>query len=126
VDWEDCIVFEMYKGRKYSITPKGYLRNNPMGLLHRVIWEEHYGAIPEGKFIDHINGNKTDNRLENLQLLTNTENVQRSSRGGVYKMSESRNKSRPWFAKRKVNYIIYNGYFGTKGGAIMFNNTCLL
>jgi len=41
--------------------------------LHRVIWMEHNGAIPEGMIIHHINGKKKDNRLENLQLLSRKE-----------------------------------------------------
>ena len=36
--------------------------------LHRVIWEAFNGPIPEGAQIDHVNGDKLDNRLENLRL----------------------------------------------------------
>ena len=35
--------------------------------LHRLIWEKHYGKqVPEGYVIHHINGTKTDNRIQNL------------------------------------------------------------
>lgn len=44
--------------------------------LHRVIWIFMFGHIPEGFYIDHINGNKIDNRLENLRLVTNSQNQQ--------------------------------------------------
>lgn len=44
--------------------------------LHRVIWVLVFGHIPSGFYIDHINGNKIDNRLENLRLATNSQNQQ--------------------------------------------------
>ena len=51
---------------------QGYIRisrNNVIHLLHRWIWEQIFGAIPDGWEIDHINGIRTDNRLENLRCI---------------------------------------------------------
>lgn len=44
---------------------KGRYRN------HRIIWEMFNGQIPEGIQVDHIDGNRANNRIENLRLVTN-------------------------------------------------------
>jgi hypothetical protein len=44
-----------------------------MVRLHREIWESTNGPIPEGFHVHHVNRNKGDNRLENLELLTHSE-----------------------------------------------------
>lgn len=41
--------------------------------LHRVVWEYFYGKIPAGYSIHHIDCNKDNNDISNLQILTNSE-----------------------------------------------------
>ena len=42
-------------------------------LCHRLIWALQNGYFPDG-YIDHINGDPQDNRIENLREVTNREN----------------------------------------------------
>ncbi|WP_273761537.1 HNH endonuclease signature motif containing protein [Aeromonas hydrophila] len=62
---------------------KGYLTvgiNRKKHYVHRIIWEMFNSKIPDGMQIDHINGNKSDNRLENLRLASNQVNSKNQKR----------------------------------------------
>ena len=46
-------------------------------LCHRIVYEAFNGLIEDGLVIDHINGIKTDNCLENLQAISQSENTKK-------------------------------------------------
>lgn len=41
---------------------------------HRIIWEIHHGKIPEGMQIDHIDGDRSNNKIDNLRMVTPAQN----------------------------------------------------
>lgn len=43
--------------------------------LHRFLWEQAYGPIPVGHIVHHIDGDKRNNDLANLQLMTHREHA---------------------------------------------------
>ncbi len=99
-----------------SINNKGYILTKIKGKglkVHRIIWEMHNGKIPDGMQVDHINEKKADNRIENLQLLTNQQNTSRSSK------AKPRPHGKRFRIKRNADYL---GVFGTMGRAIMEYN----
>ncbi len=51
------------------------LPNGKLGYEHRVVWEKENGKIKKGWCIDHINGNKSDNRIENLCAVPSSMNT---------------------------------------------------
>jgi len=51
---------------------------------HRLIYLCFKGIIPEGKVIDHIDDNKSNNHIDNLQLLTSKENTQKAHDTGCF------------------------------------------
>ena len=58
------------------IDNRGYRKIYILGipiLAHRAVWAYHYGEWPKGQ-IDHINGVRSDNRLQNLRDVTQREN----------------------------------------------------
>lgn len=75
-----------YSYRKVSYKKVSYAGFRP--LLHRLIWVWHNGQIPEGLWVDHINQDKLDNRIENLRLVTwagNQRNVRVKNKTGLPK-----------------------------------------
>lgn len=51
-------------------------RKNGYIFEHLIVAEQHYGEITRDYVIHHINGNKQDNRIENLMVLTQKEHVE--------------------------------------------------
>lgn len=44
-------------------------------IAHRLMWEAFISPIPKGLVMNHKNGIRDDNRLENLEVVTQSENV---------------------------------------------------
>ena len=78
----------------------GYKRvsidNKPLSV-HRLIWEAFNGLIPDRIQVDHINGDKADNRLENLRLVSGSDNMKNAYVNGhstavrIYQFDENGN-----------------------------------
>lgn len=81
--------------------------------ISHIVWESFNGQIPEEMQVNHINENKTDNRLDNLNLMTAKDNNNwgtRKERAGE-KISKARTGKRyPKGGKPVLQYDL-NGNF---------------
>lgn len=124
---DGCLYYQKSQGsvhagkRAGSLTNRGYRRikiNRKSYREHRIIFLYHYGYLP--KELDHINRDKTDNRIENLREATRTQNEANTEKRkdtssrfkGVSYIAARSHLKTPWQASIKINYHSTGlGYF---------------
>lgn len=111
-----------------SVNAKGHVNlqiNKKMYAAHQVVFALHHGYVPLE--IDHINGVKTDNRIENLRACTSQQNkgnigLLSSNRSG-YRGVSLNNRTGFYHAQIKINgKQTYLGRFTTPEEAVLVYN----
>lgn len=108
----------MIAGGRHS---RGYISigiNGKLYLAHRIIWFMCYGVDPKDNQIDHINLNRSDNRIANLRIADSIQNrtntkVRKHSKSGIKGIRKYKDTNR-WQARISINkkeHVI--GYFDT-------------
>ena len=94
---------------------ENYYANHVFGRLHRYVWGYYNGIIPENYCIHHIDFNRSNNDISNLELITREEHNKLhalDSNLGKYNRSPEHKKAISEFAKNKPeemrNKFIYN------------------
>lgn len=115
----------------------GYIRVKVDGALvmaHRVVWKMYNGDEPT--FIDHINGDRSDNRLENLRAVTSSDNKSNESLridstsgfiGVTWYTTTISTKTAKWVAKiaKEGNEKHIGYYIELKDAVLAYNAECL-
>ena len=115
-----------YAGKEAGgISGQGYSKISIYGYLysaHRLAWLHVYGEFPSEE-IDHINHDRSDNKLSNLREATHSQNgrnakKRRDNTSGTTGVSWCKRENR-WIASIKVDgKLKYGGYFINKDAAI--------
>jgi hypothetical protein len=131
VDAED---FERLSKYRWSAHGKGYaVRGVHIGnrkYRHIAMHREIVGAEP-GEYVDHINGDKSDNRKANLRIATNSQNLMNRGRNrnntSGYKGVRYEKRRDKWAAEIKKDYKSkFLGYFDCKHEAARAYNRAAL
>jgi hypothetical protein len=92
-----------------SLRKDGYIGifvNRKYLFAHRIIWTMFNGGIPEDKVIDHIDGIRHHNKIENLRICTFQENHfnrgKQSNNKSGYKGVSWHSQKKRWVAQIKI------------------------
>lgn len=75
------------------MTGHGYLRvgiKHHTFYVHRLVMEAFHAPCPQGMEVGHINNVPTDNRLENLQYVTSSQNKLHAVKSGTWPIGRRR------------------------------------
>lgn len=102
------------------LDPEGYRKvfiDGKRYFAHRIIWFLAHKEDPKSMQIDHINGDRDDNRLANLRLCNNAQNclntkLRSTNTSGIRGVSFApKNRKKPWRALYRRKSL---GWFATK------------
>jgi hypothetical protein len=104
-----------YKNNKYTPDRYGRYRltkdRRKNRFLHHVIWRDNFGKIKNGYVIHHRDGNLSNNKIENLEMITMKESLKRRKKTGHNQFTPAEKLIDPLRSKRrkqaKQNKIFY-------------------
>jgi HNH endonuclease len=109
----------------------GYRRiwvDSELYLFHRIVWQWHYGDDP--KFIDHINQDRNDNRIDNLRRVDKNSNCRhqllpKNNTSGFFGISLNKEKG-IWNACISVDSkkLTLGGSKDIKKAVLIYNEAC--
>lgn len=130
--------FDIVTNHRWHVDRCGYARcheykrvnpDRPVILMHRLILGE---EILKDKYVDHINGDKLDNRRANLRICTNQQNMcnrskykrkNKSIMASKYKGVRKYGNNNKWVARISINgKPVHIGVYNTEEEAALAYN----
>lgn len=112
---------------KPALSPDGYLKTmivndegkNVSTTIHKMVALAYLGPRPDGCEVNHIDGNKSNNRPDNLEYVTHSQNCKHSFDTGLQKPKRGEINGNSKLTEQDVNYIRHiaatgGRYYGRK------------
>ena len=74
---------------------------------HRCVWVWFNGDIPNGLEVNHIDANRENNKIENLELVTHSENIQHMLRMGHGNFPKGEKSGKAIYSDKEVQAMRY-------------------
>lgn len=84
------IEYRKYFGKKFWREKGGYWVNGMPIHAQRWVWINHHGAIPKGMDIHHKDGDKGNNEIENLEMMSRSDHLKRHWQEGRFDLDQRR------------------------------------
>ena len=117
-----------YKRVKFRVDGKQHTRS-----VHRLVWEAFNGSIPDGYEINHINSDRSNNLLSNLELMTPQQNMKhgvlfgnKTNRTGFIGVCKRGNRYVAQAHEPQTDKRIHIGYYDTAEEAARAYNAYLI
>lgn len=119
-----------YKNNKRKIL-KGWIQNtgyltislnNKKYSVHRLVAETFIHKEKGKDYVNHIDGNKTNNNVSNLEWCTNAENIQHAFRSGLMENAINQMKNKKIRAKKINQYDLNGNYIKSFLGSVEAQN----
>jgi hypothetical protein len=79
-NWQPIQILD---GIKFTVRKQGYYgaTTGDRKLMHRYVWEKQHGPIPEGYEVHHVDHDRSNNEISNLEIYTKSDHARLFSTG---------------------------------------------
>lgn len=99
------ILVQSLSWRRYPSVSLSHDHKSKKFMVHRLVAEAFLGSCPDGHEVNHIDGNKANPIVTNLEYVTRTENMKHAYRHGLMEPSRGEDNCRAKLTENDIRMI---------------------